>query len=357
MRRASALTAVMVMMAVAGGAAQQTKPVVDPKVQAAMPGQVAAPAPVRPALASPAEVKLPADVAQAGRGARGWVDFDVAASGATSNWKVTMFGAPDAATGQAAWPAAVVEEVTRAASRLAFAPLARATSFGIGFAIRAESGVLQWVGRLGSDLKPPTKIKDVKPVYPADARAAGIQGVVIIEALIDEQGRVSAARILRSVPALNQAALDAVLGWAFTPTMKDGAPVPVSMTVTVRFALDSKPPAVGGVVGSGPVGGIAGGDAATPRAGGAKTPPPTRLVDVKPVYPEAAREARIQGMVILELSIGKDGAVTSAKVLRSIPELDQAAIDAATQWKFTPTMKDGVAVPVVLAVTVNFKLQ
>jgi protein TonB len=352
MRRVSALAAAVVMMAVAGGAAQQSKPVVDPKVQATKPGQVAAPAPVRPTLVSPAEVQLPAEIAQAGRGARGWVDFDVAMSGATSNWKVTMFGAP--ATGQAAWPPAVVDEVKRAASGVAFAPLARATSFGIGFTIRAESGVLQWVSRLSSDLKPPTKTKDVKPVYPAEARAAGVQGVVIIEALIDEQGKVTAARILRSVPGLDEAALDAVKGWVFTPTLKNGAPVPVNMTVTTRFALDQKPAAVGGVVGSGPVGGIAGG---AERAGGAKTPPPTKLVDVKPVYPEAAKQAGIQGTVILELSIGKDGKVTSAKVLRSIPELDQAAIDAATKWEFTPTVKDGAAVPVVLAVTVNFKLQ
>jgi len=342
MRRASALTVVVVMAMVAGGAAQQGKPVVDPKAQAAAPGQVTAPAQARPTLVSPVEAKLPPEIAQAGRGARGWADFDVDVAGTTSNWKVTMFGAPDAATGLQAWPPAVVQEVTRAAARLRFAPLTRPLSFGIGFSVRADTGVLQWIGRLGSDIKAPTKTVDVKPIYPAEAKTAGIQGVVIIEALIDERGKVTAARILRSIPALNQAALDAVTGWAFTPTLKNGVPVPVSMTVTVNFTLDQAPAA---------------GGAAAPRVGGAKIPAPTKTVDVKPAYPAAAKQAGIQGTVILELAIGKDGKVQSAKVLRSIPELDQAAIDAVKQWEFTPTLKDGVPVPVVMTATVKFALQ
>jgi protein TonB len=61
---------------------------------------------------------------------------------------------------------------------------------------------------------------------------------VIIEAIIGADGRVQDARILRSIPLLDQAALDAVKQWEFTPTMLNGAPVPVISTMTVQFTLN-----------------------------------------------------------------------------------------------------------------------
>jgi TonB family protein len=91
--------------------------------------------------------------------------------------------------------------------------------------------------RVGGDIKEPRKIRDVKPVYPQDALAAGVQGVVIMEAVIGPAGNVTDAKILRSVPLLDQAALDAVRQWEFTPTLLNGVPVPVIMTVTVNFSL------------------------------------------------------------------------------------------------------------------------
>ena len=59
---------------------------------------------------------------------------------------------------------------------------------------------------------------------------------------------------------------------------------------------------------------------------------------------------------IIEATIGPDGAVKDAKVLRSIPLLDQAALDAVRQWQFTPTLLNGVPVPVIMTVTVQFTL-
>jgi len=91
--------------------------------------------------------------------------------------------------------------------------------------------------RLYGDIKPPTKIKDVKPLYSPVARAAHVQGVVIIEATIGPDGTVQTAKVLHSVPWLDQAALDAVRQWEFTPTLLNGIPVPVIMTVTVNFTL------------------------------------------------------------------------------------------------------------------------
>jgi TonB family protein len=91
--------------------------------------------------------------------------------------------------------------------------------------------------RVGGKIRPPTKTKNVTPVYPADAKSAGVQGVVIIEAVIGADGKVADAKVLRSVPALDAAAVAAVKQWEFTPTLLNGKPVPVVMTVTVNFKL------------------------------------------------------------------------------------------------------------------------
>jgi protein TonB len=118
----------------------------------------------------------------------------------------------------------------------------------------------------------------------------------------------------------------------------------------------------GGVPG-GVVGGVVGGlpDAPPPpvqqavRVGG-QIKEPKKLKNVAPVYPAIATQARVQGVVILECTISPQGKVTDVKVLRGIPLLDQAAIDAVKQWVYTPTLLNGVPVPVIMTVTVNFKL-
>jgi protein TonB len=94
--------------------------------------------------------------------------------------------------------------------------------------------------RVGGHIKPPVKLKNVDPEYPKIASAARVQGVVILECVISPRGTVSDVRVLRSVPLLDQAAVAAVRQWVYTPTLLNGIPVPVVMTVTVNF--DLKPP-------------------------------------------------------------------------------------------------------------------
>ncbi len=101
-------------------------------------------------------------------------------------------------------------------------------------------------------------------------------------------------------------------------------------------------------------GGVSAGALAPVRVGGTIRHP-VKLVDVQPVMPDEARAAGIRGVVILELIIGADGTVTSARVLRSIPLLDNAAVTAARQWRYEPTLLNGQAVPVILTATVNFQ--
>jgi len=88
-----------------------------------------------------------------------------------------------------------------------------------------------------SGIQPPRKIVDVSPTYPTLARAAHQEGIVILEAVIDTRGAVETARVLRGYALLDQAAVEAVRQWRFTPALLDGQPVPVVMTVTVIFTL------------------------------------------------------------------------------------------------------------------------
>jgi protein TonB len=94
--------------------------------------------------------------------------------------------------------------------------------------------------RLHSGMQAPRKIVHVSPVYPRIARSARIEGVVILEAVIDAQGRVDRVGVLRSIPQLDQAAMEAVRQWTFTPTLLNGVPVPIVMTVTVNFELTGR---------------------------------------------------------------------------------------------------------------------
>ena len=90
---------------------------------------------------------------------------------------------------------------------------------------------------MGGGIRQPTKVKHVAPVYPLEAKDEGVSGVVILEARIEADGRVTNARVLRSIRPLDQAALDAVKQWEFTPTLVNGVPTPVLMTVTIQFSL------------------------------------------------------------------------------------------------------------------------
>jgi protein TonB len=144
------------------------------------------------------------------------------------------------------------------------------------------------------------------------------------------------------------------------------APSQIKPESGLNTGLEGVQGGVEGGVPGGIIGGVVGGlpDAPPPppppqapiRVGG-QIKAPTKTRDIKPIYPAIAQSARVQGVVIIEATIGQDGKVKDAKVLRSIPLLDQAALDAVKQWEFTPTLLNGVPVPVIMTVTVNFTLQ
>jgi TonB family protein len=83
---------------------------------------------------------------------------------------------------------------------------------------------------------------------------------------------------------------------------------------------------------------------------------PAKIYQVNPVYPEDAKAAKVQGIVVLDVTVGADGTVTGLRLVQSVPLLDQAAMDAVNLWRFQPTLLNGVPVEVEMTVTINFTL-
>ena len=81
----------------------------------------------------------------------------------------------------------------------------------------------------------PDPIHKVKPVYPGRALAAGLEGKVVVHALVDRKGRVIETRVMQSDPTFDAAAVKAVRQWRFKPARSNGQPVAVWVAVPIRF--------------------------------------------------------------------------------------------------------------------------
>jgi TonB family protein len=108
--------------------------------------------------------------------------------------------------------------------------LALFTMVTLGQTPQAEEPV-----RVGGRVTVPKKLKDVVPKYPEDAYRAGLEGMVVLECTVDTEGRVSDVKAVKGATPLVDAAVAAVKKWRYTPTLLDGRPVPVIMTVSTSF--------------------------------------------------------------------------------------------------------------------------
>ena len=176
----------------------------------------------------------------------------------------------------------------------------------------------------------PVLTRSVEPIYPELARKAGVAGVVSLDVTVGVDGTVTNARITKSIPLLDVAAITAVRQWTYSPAMLNGVAVPATVQVDVWMP---PPVRVGGLV-----------------------RPPVKIVNVEPVYPPDMRAAGTQGVVILELTIDGTGKVARVRVLRSVAGLDEAAIEAVKQWVFEPTLLNGTPTAILYNVTVTFRL-
>jgi periplasmic protein TonB len=224
----------------------------------------------------------------------------------------------------------------------------------------------------------PRRTFSVAPQSPA-VEASGVV-VVSVRVVVDRQGRVAEARsagvgarggrgatlepVAPPSEAFVKSTIDAVKQWQYDPPA-DG---PIAFDVTFAFMPGAEPrmvthgaPAVFGAPASSippvpPPPPAPGWPANAVRVGG-NMKMPVKTKHVAPNYPAIAQTAGVQGVVILELIIGGDGKVQDARILRSIPLLDQSAVDAVKQWEFTPTLLNGSPVPVIMTATVQFTLQ
>ena len=211
----------------------------------------------------------------------------------------------------------------------------------------------------------PVPVKKVGPVYPEIARQSRLEGEVILEIMIDVAGRVRDAKVIRSIPLLDRAAFDALSQWTYEPVIIDGKPVPVIFTVSVNFLLTLDKPVVGTIrtetedlikkaVAAGAVEAAPAQNVLPPVKIGVELKPPKKIFHIDPHYPEIARQARVDGVVLLKATTDVYGRVKNIRVLSSVPLLDQAAIDAVKQWVYEPNIVDGLAREAVFIVPVVF---
>jgi TonB family protein len=148
-------------------------------------------------------------------------------------------------------------------------------------------------------------------------------------------------------------------------TSGHGDPPPTMATDREVLAfVRLKPGAIGYVASSTETGGVkvlsvgkdSGGSTPDVVEVGGAIPMPERITNVAPDYPLVAKNGHVQGDVDVEVIIGTSGNVENARVVKSIPQLDRAALDAVKRWRYKPTVVNGVAVSIRTRVRVSFAL-
>jgi TonB family protein len=196
-------------------------------------------------------------------------------------------------------------------------------------------------------------IKTEKAAYPWEAREKQLQGQVLVKILVSETGDVANVEVLSGDPVFADAAVSAVKKWKFKPFIKNGKPVQVSTKLPFNFAFSENVKNVR--------------EEKPDPASGREVPKPVSISSgvsrgllihqVSPVYPPAARQARIQGVVILQAKISKEGTIEDLKVISGHAELAPAAIAAVQQWRYRPYLLEGNPVEVETQIQVNFQLR
>ena len=161
----------------------------------------------------------------------------------------------------------------------------------------------------GQEVPVPARKKYVAPEYPATAATEGIRGIVILEVLIAEDGKVESTRVTRSIPGLDEAAMTAVKLWEYEPTKLAGKPVKVRLSQSITFAL--KLPELQRAPGIPEL-----------KSGGA------------PPVPRGLATAETASVMV---ALGSQGEVREAAVVEGNPSVGEALLRAVKAWRFTVT--------------------
>jgi TonB family protein len=242
--------------------------------------------------------------------------------------------------------------------------------FSIALTTLAASQIGPQRIRVGDSVMTGQLVTKVAPVYSPLARQARIQGVVVLKAVISKSGDVESMQLISGHPMLAPSAIEAVKQWKYKPYLLNGEPVEVETNVTVNFTLADNPPSGGstGNITVGPQGGVVSGIVSSALGDQSHPAVPQRVrvssgvaqgllaTKVAPEYPADAKEARIQGVVVLKVIIDKEGNVENIQLISGHPMLAPAAIEAVKQWKYKPYLLNGAPLEVDTQVQVNFTL-
>ena len=211
------------------------------------------------------------------------------------------------------------------------------------------------------------RIQNIEPTYPVLALQARIQGTVVLRVQINQSGAVESVALISGHPMLATSAIEAVKQWKYSPYVLNGNPQTVETTVRVDFNMSGK----NGSEGSAddavlPQDLNSGTSAASPDTPRPALPPRIRVsssvsqgllvTKVAPDYPLDARARHIEGVVLMKVTIDKQGNLYRVEVISGHSVLASAAIEAVQQWKYRPYLLNGEPVEVETQVKVNFSL-
>jgi TonB family protein len=187
-------------------------------------------------------------------------------------------------------------------------------------------------------------IHRVDPVLAPDPEIR-LHGTVVLKAVISKAGTIEILQMVSGHPMLVPAALDSVKQWRYRPYEVNGIPVRVETTVRVEFSDASD----------------AGAETSVPKVESPASITEEDMRDrlvyrVAPTYPPLARQARIQGTVILRIVINSLGEVRETQLISGHPMLAPAAVEAVKKWRYVPYESDGKTVEMQTEVRVIFNL-
>jgi VWFA-related protein/TonB family protein len=225
-----------------------------------------------------------------------------------------------------------------------------------------SAGFGQGAYRVGSGVTEPTLLKRPRrPLYTSEAMRAGLQGDVELEAVVLADGTVGETRVVRSLDTkygLDEEAIRTARQWTFGPARANGQPVAILVTLLVQFRLDAKDPQQTVPAGPRPLEDAFADGAYSVSAAGIVAPQP--LKKLEPRYTSDAMRLRLEGEVVVEAVVMPDGTVGKVRVVRSLDAtsggLDDQALLAVRQRTFVPATLSGRPVPVLVVLTLPFRL-
>jgi TonB family protein len=234
-------------------------------------------------------------------------------------------------------PPAIASRFEIAAKNWLFAP-ARQAGKPVAAEVRVPVVIVTGDGGNAAKGVAPRVTFQKKPIYPFVMRASGMRGEVVVDFIVDIEGRVRNAFVVRTLnPAFDDPALEAVRKWKFEPGHVGDRPVNTHMQVPVIFQLDDTP------------GHGSDGLDVVRKADLSKLPeelrydtPPKLIGSARPIYPYPLLAAGREGKAAVSYLIDERGRVAQAKVTQaSAPEFGQALLAAVQQFVFEPAIKGG----------------